>query len=184
MRHKAIPSLGESSCYLACIAAILCACGNRSVLEEAADAAVAPALGPAPVVKREADAGSQPSMIQGYSPNDYYVDRCGGCHGTFRQGGIGPALTPKRLDKAKSFYAETIRDGRSNTLMPQWGDKLNDREIRAVAEEQVQRTVHVVVEARDRGRLRAGACARALGQHGQPDARHGTRGPRLCRDRR
>lgn len=100
--------------------------------------------------------------IKGYSPTDFFMDSCGGCHGSYRQGGIGPALVPKRLDKERSFYVETIRDGRKKTFMPSWGDKLTPREIDLLVdlifteppplssarwgEEEINKNKHILVE--------------------------------------
>ncbi len=59
-----------------------------------------------------------------------YQDSCGGCHGSERQGGIGPALVPGRLTENDAFYFDAIKNGRPGTIMPGWGNLgLSDAEI-------------------------------------------------------
>ncbi len=61
---------------------------------------------------------------------EYYRTGCGGCHGSEREGGIGPALVPGRLVDSDTHYFDIIRDGRPGTSMPSWGrGGLSDAEI-------------------------------------------------------
>lgn len=55
---------------------------------------------------------------------------CSGCHGPEREGGLGPALVPGRLNKSDAFYFDIIKYGRSGTVMPAWGVRgFQDEEI-------------------------------------------------------
>lgn len=59
-----------------------------------------------------------------------FWDKCSGCHGDNRQGGVGPALIPERLgDVDKELLREAISDGRPGTAMPPWKDILTEQEI-------------------------------------------------------
>lgn len=58
-----------------------------------------------------------------------FWDKCSGCHGDNRQGGVGPALIPQRLSDNKEFYRETISFGQSGTAMPAWQEILTELEI-------------------------------------------------------
>ncbi len=76
----------------------------------------------------------EPSKIEGsfseMSVPEFYAANCATCHGSNRQGGIGPPLVPSRLTQSDDFYAETIADGRSGTSMPAWSEMgLSDLEI-------------------------------------------------------
>lgn len=72
------------------------------------------------------------AVIGDSSVEKYFQDACSGCHGAQRQGGVGPALIPARLDQSDAFYAETIKEGRPNTVMPPWKDQLKDDEVAAL----------------------------------------------------
>jgi nitrite reductase (NO-forming)/hydroxylamine reductase len=68
--------------------------------------------------------------FDGRSVVDVYADSCGGCHGPNREGSIGPALLPGALTENDAFYFDTIKNGRSETIMPAWGNLgLSDEEI-------------------------------------------------------
>jgi len=59
-----------------------------------------------------------------------FWDKCSGCHGDRRQGGVGPALIPQRLsDVDRELLREDISDGQSGTAMPAWQDILTEQEI-------------------------------------------------------
>lgn len=59
-----------------------------------------------------------------------YQDSCGGCHGTNRQGGTGPALIPQRIGTVgQEFLKEIIENGRPGTAMPPWKDILTAQQI-------------------------------------------------------
>lgn len=63
-----------------------------------------------------------------------YRTHCASCHGNDRLGGIGPALLPESLERLRQQQAvETIRDGRTATQMPSFGNALSADEIRALA---------------------------------------------------
>lgn len=69
-------------------------------------------------------------LFGGRSAAEEYQDSCSGCHGPDRRGGTGPALLPGRLTETDSFYFDTIKNGRSGTVMPAWADQgLTDQEI-------------------------------------------------------
>jgi cytochrome c55X len=54
---------------------------------------------------------------------------CGSCHGMRLEGGLGPALTAKRLAPyGIEFLALTIVQGRPGTPMPPWRPFINDTE--------------------------------------------------------
>lgn len=54
---------------------------------------------------------------------------CGSCHGLTLKGGLGPPLTPDRLDgKPVEFLATTILYGRVGTPMPPWRPFMTDSE--------------------------------------------------------
>ncbi|MBL3589078.1 MAG: cytochrome c [gamma proteobacterium endosymbiont of Lamellibrachia anaximandri] len=61
---------------------------------------------------------------------------CGSCHGMRLEGGLGPALTPKRL---QSWQAEqlavTILHGRPGTPMPPWRPFFTDSEALWLAQQ-------------------------------------------------
>ena len=58
-----------------------------------------------------------------------FWDKCSGCHGVERQGGVGPALIPQRLSEADSEeLKETIDNGRPGTAMPPWRDILTEQQ--------------------------------------------------------
>jgi mono/diheme cytochrome c family protein len=59
-----------------------------------------------------------------------YWDKCSGCHGDNRQGGVGPALIPQRLNEIDNeILTEIIRYGQPGTSMPAWQDILTQQEI-------------------------------------------------------
>jgi mono/diheme cytochrome c family protein len=64
-----------------------------------------------------------------------YWDYCGSCHGDFREGAYGPALTPERLGGINTeILKKVISKGISNTIMPPWEDILTDQEINDIIE--------------------------------------------------
>ncbi|HFD38722.1 MAG TPA: c-type cytochrome, partial [Anaerolineae bacterium] len=73
-------------------------------------------------------------MVQGRPIEEFFTDTCGGCHGTHREGGVGPALIPARLPAPDDFYFQTIKEGRPGTSMLPLGGQpqLTDDEIRAL----------------------------------------------------
>lgn len=71
-----------------------------------------------------------PEYYGGQPIDKYFADACGGCHGSERQGAVGPALIPGRLTSNDEFYFGVIRDGRPGTIMPAWGALgLSDEEV-------------------------------------------------------
>ncbi|WP_374243920.1 cytochrome D1 domain-containing protein [Zoogloea sp.] len=62
-----------------------------------------------------------------------YNQHCLACHGAGRLGGMGPALLPESLERLKRKDAvATIRDGRTATQMPPFGQTLQPDEIEAL----------------------------------------------------
>ncbi|MET0068518.1 MAG: cytochrome c [Candidatus Thiodiazotropha sp.] len=60
---------------------------------------------------------------------------CGSCHGLSLKGGLGPPLTPARLQgKPVEFITATILYGRAGTPMPPWRPFLSDGEAAWLAE--------------------------------------------------
>ena len=67
-------------------------------------------------------------------PAALFKDNCASCHGEQRFGGIGPALIPESLGRTKpAALVATITNGRVQTQMPAFGDKLTGDEIAALA---------------------------------------------------
>ena len=59
-----------------------------------------------------------------------YWDKCSGCHGVDRQGGLGPALVPQTLSGEETAdIKSTISNGRPGTAMPPWQGTLTGRQI-------------------------------------------------------
>lgn len=50
-----------------------------------------------------------------------FFDRCAGCHGDFRTGGVGPAITPNVTRKVGTKAIEAIIKYGTPTGMPNWG---------------------------------------------------------------
>jgi mono/diheme cytochrome c family protein len=81
---------------------------------------------PSPTLPFAADSG--PDAVV-----ELYRDSCGGCHGPDREGGVGPALIPERLEADDDFYFDIIKNGKPGTVMPAWGPMgMTDEEIRAL----------------------------------------------------
>ncbi len=100
---------------------------------EAALAAMEAASAEAPPTEAEAAADV---MIQGRPLQDFYLDTCGGCHGAFREGTLGPALIPSRLSSDPNILFATIENGRPGTSMDPYGGEqfLEDEEIDAIVQ--------------------------------------------------
>ncbi|MEQ1715621.1 MAG: cytochrome D1 domain-containing protein [Hyphomicrobium sp.] len=63
-----------------------------------------------------------------------YLDNCASCHGTHRMGGSGPALIPETLSRLRGdALVKTITDGRAQTQMPAFSQKLSKDDIAALA---------------------------------------------------
>ena len=75
-------------------------------------------------------------MIQGRPLPEFYLDTCGGCHGAFREGTLGPALIPERLPSNPDILFAVIKNGRPGTSMDPFGGEpfLEDPEIEALVE--------------------------------------------------
>ncbi|HLF23961.1 MAG TPA: cytochrome D1 domain-containing protein, partial [Burkholderiales bacterium] len=64
-----------------------------------------------------------------------YAEHCASCHGAGRLGGSGPALLPENLGRLKRDEAQdVIRNGRSQTQMPAFREKLSDEQIRQLVD--------------------------------------------------
>lgn len=72
------------------------------------------------------------SLVGGVSVSEYFQDNCATCHGSNRQGIIGPSLLPDRLSESDQFYFNTIRNGRVNTPMPAIDVNISDEEINTI----------------------------------------------------
>ena len=62
-----------------------------------------------------------------------YAANCVACHGSNRQGGIGPALTAAAIaarGRTDQYLLETITNGRGG--MPSWRDRLTQAQIEAL----------------------------------------------------
>lgn len=68
-------------------------------------------------------------LVQGVPISQYYQTNCSGCHGSNREGLIGPALLPQRLTQSDAYYFDVIENGKPGTLMPPWGSVLTEEEI-------------------------------------------------------
>ncbi|MCP4423099.1 MAG: hypothetical protein GY803_01265 [Chloroflexi bacterium] len=79
----------------------------------------------------DAEAADEPIIVQGRPLIEFYVDTCGGCHGAFREGTLGPALIPERLSTNPDILFTVIKDGRPGTSMDPFGGEpfLEDEEI-------------------------------------------------------
>ncbi len=96
-----------------------------------------PAQGAPSLQERRAESPSLPptSLLEG---SKVFGERCFACHGADGKGikGVGtPNFTDPQLQASLTDekILTTIREGKTNTLMPAWAGKLSDREISAVA---------------------------------------------------
>lgn len=63
-----------------------------------------------------------------------FKQHCSSCHGENRLGAMGPALLPESLERLKKPDAlQTIRNGRTATQMPAFGQVLSTEEIEALS---------------------------------------------------
>jgi mono/diheme cytochrome c family protein len=64
---------------------------------------------------------------------ELYATHCASCHGAARLGGMGPALLPENLGRLqREEAAKVIAEGRPQTQMPAFGDRLGEAEIGAL----------------------------------------------------
>lgn len=70
-------------------------------------------------------------QIRGQTIEAFFIDTCSGCHGAYREGALGPALVPARLESKDEFYFSAIKDGRPGTSMDPYGGgaPLHDEEV-------------------------------------------------------
>ncbi|MCP5100267.1 MAG: hypothetical protein GY943_32345 [Chloroflexi bacterium] len=82
------------------------------------------------------EAAAEGIVIQGRPLQEFYIDTCGGCHGAFREGTLGPALLPERLSTDPNILFANIKDGRPGTSMDPFGGEpfLEDAEIEALVQ--------------------------------------------------
>jgi len=101
-----------------------------------AEAALAAAQTPVTETLQAEEAGEEEVMIQGRPLVKFYVDTCGGCHGAFREGTLGPALIPERLPSNPDMLSAIIKNGSPGTSMDPFGGEpfLEDAEIEALSE--------------------------------------------------
>ena len=85
-------------------------------------------------VEAATDRDTQEVLVQGLSVSDYYGSLCAACHGANREGGLGLPLTREYLIEPDDFYIDTIKNGRSGTLMAAYGGGavLTDEEVQAI----------------------------------------------------
>lgn len=69
--------------------------------------------------------------IRGQTIEAFFIDTCSGCHGAYREGALGPALIPERLDSKDEFYFTSIKEGKPGTSMDPYGGEavLHDEEV-------------------------------------------------------
>ena len=60
-------------------------------------------------------------LFDGITVSDFFASNCSVCHGSNREGLIGPPLLPERLVEDDAYYINTILNGRPGTVMPVWG---------------------------------------------------------------
>ncbi len=79
-----------------------------------------------------------PTLSQGETSADtkaLYTQHCAECHLESRLGGMGPALLPQNLKRLRKPAAEkVIKSGRVATQMLPFGEKLNDKQIKALVD--------------------------------------------------
>jgi mono/diheme cytochrome c family protein/DNA-binding beta-propeller fold protein YncE len=69
------------------------------------------------------------------APHQLFQQHCAACHGAQRTGGMGPALLPVSLERLRKAEAiKVITGGRPATQMPAFGDKLDEAQIKQVAD--------------------------------------------------
>ena len=64
------------------------------------------------------------------------TEDCGACHGGRLRGGLGPDLTPERLQKqgwTQDMLVRVIRSGRPDRAMPGWASLLSGIQIEEIA---------------------------------------------------
>ncbi len=119
------------------VAAALAEAEAAKAAQEEAEAALAVAQTPTTEELEAAESGEgDVVMIQGRPLVEFYVDTCGGCHGAFREGTLGPALIPERLSSNPDILFAAIKNGRPGTSMDPLGGEpaLEDHEIDALVE--------------------------------------------------
>ena len=80
-------------------------------------------------------AAASPASAGSPDAGALYAQHCASCHGAERLGGTGPALLPENLGRLKRADAQNvIRDGRSQTQMLPFREKLSDEQIRALVD--------------------------------------------------
>jgi cytochrome c55X len=76
-------------------------------------------------------AGEAPGPERRHEIRHMVRHECGACHGLRLKGGLGPALTAKRLaDRPAGGLVEAILDGREGTPMPPWRPFIEPHEAR------------------------------------------------------
>ncbi|MFQ6015309.1 MAG: c-type cytochrome [Anaerolineae bacterium] len=83
---------------------------------------------PEATVMAEASPVASPNPANG---EKVYAANCSPCHGQNGEGGVGPALKDSEFIKTSDDAAirEIIKEGRLDTLMPPWKDRLSSQEI-------------------------------------------------------
>ncbi|MEZ4862507.1 MAG: cytochrome D1 domain-containing protein [Caldilineaceae bacterium] len=129
------------SLVLAAILLVAAAC-KPITAPSATEAEAAATVAPVEEAAGEAIAGEETyaempyveGEIRGQTIEVFFIDTCSGCHGAYREGALGPALVPERLDAKDEFYFATIKDGRPGTSMDPYGGgaPLHDEEVQSL----------------------------------------------------
>lgn len=61
-----------------------------------------------------------------------FAQNCATCHGNDGTGGVGPNLHGVQGRLSEEEHINTVTNGRSNTVMPAWKDKLTEQDIKDV----------------------------------------------------
>lgn len=133
---EAAAAEAEATAAHAEVAAALAEAEAARAAQAEAEAALAAAQTPDTETLQAAESGGEEIMIQGRPLDEFYLDTCGGCHGAFREGTLGPALIPERLPSNREFLFTTIKNGSPGTSMDPFGGEpfLEDAEIEALVD--------------------------------------------------
>ena len=81
--------------------------------------------------------GGGGELFGGREVGEFFSLNCSACHGENREGvtGLGLPLLPDVLTEGDDFYFDPIKNGRTGTVMPAWGQSgVSDDEITALVE--------------------------------------------------
>lgn len=131
-----MPMVTVRSAVLATVVAgavVFAACGGDSGDDSTAE----PTETTEPTASATSDDGGGDGAVLfgGKEVGEFYTLNCSACHGASREGitGLGLPLLPDVLAEDDDFYRDTIRSGRTGTVMPAWGDTgMTENEITAL----------------------------------------------------